>query len=336
MSKSTSTQEFYAEGMHCASCKLLIEERLHAVAGVEKVSADFSTGKIQIQTARPLEASELSAKVADAGYKIVAAQSDVVKIDKSAMEYIIAFAAALIFVGVLAALQLSGVIDLIGADSELNLGFVFLTGIIASLSTCMAVVGGLVLSLSSNYAKGKQVSPLITFHVSRVVSFFLLGGLIGLIGSAFTLSGAATLAINIVLFFAMLLIAIGLLDVLPQARKWQLRMPAGISKQVFRISQTASPVVLGALTFFLPCGFTQSMQLFALSRGSIGQGALTMFVFALGTLPVLALISFASIRFAQTKYAGFFYKWAGFVVIFFAIFNLLTALIAVGVIQAPV
>lgn len=53
-----------------------------------------------------------------------------------------------------------------------------------SLSTCMATVGGLLLSLSANYSKNNSAAlPHVSFHLSRLISFFIFGGLIGLIGS---------------------------------------------------------------------------------------------------------------------------------------------------------
>ncbi len=90
--------------------------------------------------------------------------------------------------------------------------------------------------------------------------------------------------------------------------------------------------MLGILTFFLPCGFTQSMQISALTTGSFLQGGLIMLIFALGTLPILALISFSSIKFSKSLRSGIFFKTAGFIVIFFAIFNFLSALTAAGLV----
>ena len=94
-----------------------------------------------------------------------------------------------------------------------------------------------------------------------------------------------------------------------------------------------TPILLGMSTFFLPCGFTQSMQVYALTTGDVLSGAMTMLVFSLGTLPVLALISFASVKLSKNLQSGLFFKTAGFIIIFFAIFNLLAALVAVGLIN---
>jgi sulfite exporter TauE/SafE len=93
------------------------------------------------------------------------------------------------------------------------------------------------------------------------------------------------------------------------------------------------PVLLGVATFFLPCGFTQSMQAFALTTGSFTTGAMTMLVFALGTLPMLALLSFSSFSINTKPWRGIFFKSAGLIVISLAIINLLGALAVAGIIE---
>jgi sulfite exporter TauE/SafE len=97
--------------------------------------------------------------------------------------------------------------------------------------------------------------------------------------------------------------------------------------------KTLAPFLLGVGTFFLPCGFTQAMQVAALSSGSFLSGLLIMTAFALGTLPMLALLSFGSASFAQSKYAPLFFKSAGVVVIGLGAFALLAGLAGLGVID---
>lgn len=112
-------------------------------------------------------------------------------------------------------------------------------------------------------------------------------------------------------------------------------MPKFISQKALAVSKmnhTITPLLVGVATFFLPCGFTQSMQIYALSTGSFWNGALTMLAFALGTLPVLAFISFSSLNIGKGRKAGIFFKTAGIIVIVFALFNLLNGLTAIGLI----
>jgi len=72
------------------------------------------------------------------------------------------------------------------------------------------------------------------------------------------------------------------------------------------------------------------MQIYTLSTGGFFTGGLTMLSFALGTLPVLALISFSSFSIKNSSKSGIFFKTAGLIVIMFAIFNLLNSLAVIG------
>lgn len=243
----------------------------------------------------------------------------------------IALAFAVLFV----VLQKIGLVDLVHAG-KVTYGTAFVIGVIASLSTCMAVVGGLVLSLSATYAKeGNTVTPHLMFHGGRITSFFLLGGVIGAIGSAFTLSTAATFVLSVLIGIVMLILGLNLLDVFPWAKKLQPSLPTFFTKHAYGVSKfnhTFTPLFVGVATFFLPCGFTQSMQLYTLTTGSFLRGGLTMLSFALGTLPVLALVSFSSCRIKSSSRSGVFFKSAGLVVIMFALFNLINSLVVLGVV----
>jgi len=87
---------------------------------------------------------------------------------------------------------------------------------------------------------------------------------------------------------------------------------------------------MGAMTFFLPCGFTQAMQLFAMSTGSPLTGALTMGIFALGTAPgLLGVGGLTSV--IRGGAARLFFKTAGAVVILLALFNVSNGLNLLGV-----
>jgi sulfite exporter TauE/SafE len=248
---------------------------------------------------------------------------------KIAIPVAIGFAVLFVF------FQKLGIVNLV-SGGKVTYGTAFVIGIIASLSTCMAVVGGLLLSMSATFAKeGDKIKPQLMFHGGRLASFFVLGGAIGAIGSAFTLNTTATFVLGIIIALVMVILGINLLDVFPWAKRLQPSVPKFIGKHAHGISNlnhTLTPLLVGIVTFFLPCGFTQSMQLYTLTTHGFLSGGLTMLSFALGTLPVLALISFSSFSIKNGKNAGIFFKSAGLVVILFAIFNLINSLVVVGVI----
>ena len=190
--------------------------------------------------------------------------------------------------------------------------------------------------MSATFAKeGDKIKPQLMFHGGRIVAFFVLGGTIGAIGSAFTLGTTGTFVLGLIIAVVMMILGVNLLDVFPRAKRLQPSMPKFIGKRAHSISNlnhTLTPLLVGVATFFLPCGFTQSMQLYTLTTGSFLKGGLTMLSFALGTLPVLALISFSSFSIQNSKKSGVFFKSAGLIVILFALFNLINALVVIGVI----
>jgi uncharacterized protein len=344
MKETTATNiqacEFYVEGIHCASCETLVEKKLSQNQNVKNLKVSLNTQTVRFEVGNSNINTEelritLSDYIKEYGYTLLTTKPINSKINKK--EILIGFLLASLFAGFFIYLQKLGIVNLLNAES-ISLHFVFIIGVIASLSSCMAVVGGLVLSLSSTYAKTSEnkTTPILAFHIARILGFFVLGGLIGLLGSAFTLTSIFSFILNLALFVVMIILGINLLDIFSFMKKFQLRIPKiGIISSVENNIHTNkyAPIILGLSTFFLPCGFTQSMQIYSLTTGNFLNGALTMLTFALGTLPVLALISFASIKLSDTLKSGIFFKTAGFIILFFAIINFIGALAAVGLIK---
>lgn len=256
--------------------------------------------------------------------------------EKKWSEFKIAIPVAVLFIVVFILLQKSGIINLIGGGN-VTYGTAFFIGVVASLSSCMAVVGGLVLSMSATFAKeGDKVKPQILFHLSRLITFFVLGGAIGALGSAFTLNTTSTFILYFITAMVMIILGINLLDIFHFTKRFQIKMPKFFLKHALGFTEfnhTLIPVLVGIATFFLPCGFTQSMQIFTLSAGNFIKGGLTMFVFALGTFPVLALLSFSSFSIQKNSKAGIFFKTAGLIVILFGLFNLINSLVIIDIIK---
>jgi len=90
-----------------------------------------------------------------------------------------------------------------------------------------------------------------------------------------------------------------------------------------------SAFLLGAATFFLPCGFTQGLQLYVLAKASAMTGALTMFAFSMGTLPALLSLSALS-SFAGGGFQRYFLKFAGAAVVLLGLFNFQSGLTLAG------
>ncbi len=337
MTTQTQKYTFHLHGMHCNACVLMTESELADLPNITQVKSSLKNHSVEVigdfgdKTVEQI-AEELTIPLKSHGYTVSVKKQEV---EKNWSDFKIAIPIALGFAVMFVLLQKLGLVNLVGGGN-VTYGTAFVIGIIASLSTCMAVVGGLVLSMSATFAKeGDKIKPQLMFHGGRIVSFFVLGGVIGAIGSAFTLGTSATFILSLVIGIVMLILGINLLDTFPWAKKLQPSMPKFLSRYAFgvlKFNHTFTPLLVGVATFFLPCGFTQSMQLYTLSTGSFLKGGLTMLSFALGTLPVLALVSFSSFSIKNSSKSGIFFKSAGLVVIMFALFNLINSLVVIGVI----
>ncbi len=333
------TYTLHVSGMHCASCPMLIEGELSDLPYITHAKASLKyhhvevTGDFGEQTLEQI-AEQLTLVTKPHGYSL---SSQKQKHNAKWHEFRIAIPIAVGFIAFFIILQKLGLVNLV-TTSEVSYGTAFVIGMIASVSTCMAVVGGLVLSMSANYAKeGDKVRPQMLFHIGRLVSFFVLGGVIGALGTVFKIGVTGSLVLSLIVATVLLILGINLLDVFPWAKKLQPTLPRFIGNHVHglkRINHTLTPILLGVATFFLPCGFTQSMQIYTLTTGSFMSGALTMFVYALGTLPVLAILSFSSLTIHTKARSGIFFKTAGLVVVFFGLFNLHYGLVAAGIIPS--
>lgn len=325
----------YAHGMHCNACVVLTESELKEHKNVASVKANLKTRSVEISGDfgdTPLEeiAQELSGLLSQ---HTLSTKTEEKRTDWK--EFQIAIPIAIGFAAAFILLQKLGIVNLISA-SNVTYGTAFVVGIIASLSTCMAVVGGLVLSMSATFAReGDKVRPQVLFHVGRIASFFILGGVVGVLGAVFSLGVTGTFVLSLTIGFVMLILGINLLDIFHFTKRLQPSMPKFLARHalgVTKLNHTLTPALIGIVTFFLPCGFTQSMQVFTLSTGSFMRGGFTMLAFALGTLPVLALISFSSFSIQNSSKSGIFFKSAGLIVILFALFNLINSFVAMGII----
>lgn len=222
-----------------------------------------------------------------------------------------------------------------GGTSDTALVTAFMVGLVASVSTCLAVVGGLLLSVSATYARsGAGKKPQVLFHLGRLGGFAVFGGALGALGDVFSIGFGGATILGGVVAVVMLILGLHLMELTPKVRAITLpaSMGGAVSRMAGRVGGVA-PSALGVSTFFLPCGFTQSMQVLALSSGSMLTGSLIMTVFALGTFPVLALISFGSLDLAKSRFRGVFFKVAGLIVITFALFTLQNTLVYFGIIN---
>jgi sulfite exporter TauE/SafE/copper chaperone CopZ len=325
----------HVSGTHCGSCKILIEDILSDQDIVKNIQVNLKKEIVTIETDSnhsPQEISEiLTEKIKSHGYTL--SVEKVIKAKQSDDIIWKAVPIGLVFLVLFFILQKSGILNL-GIGGKTTPTTSFIIGLIASVSSCLAIVGGLVLSLSAKVMRDGEQStkkPFILFHLGRVLGFALLGGLLGLIGKAIGINFIFSAILGLIASTVMIFLGLNLVGVF---KKNNITLPSNLFAYFRKIEHTTiAPILIGIGTFFLPCGFTQSMQVAALSSGSFISGMGLMLAFALGTLPMLALLSFSSVSFAHSKHAPLFFTSAGVVVIGLGIFALLAGLAGVGIIS---
>lgn len=331
---NTKTYTFHVSGTHCPSCKIFIEDRLNEQIGIYRTHVDVKKEIVTIETTLDENqhklAEILTEKIKHNGYSLSVEKKKKEGKDIGGMWQALPIGLALLAVFFL--IQKSGVLNF-GLGGTVTPITSFIIGLVASVSSCLAVVGGLVLSLSATVSQDKisDVKPMMLFHGGRLISFAVLGGVLGALGSVIGISFTFTALLGIVASIVMIILGLNLIGVFEKQR-------FALPSEVFSFFRTAehktmAPFLLGAGTFFLPCGFTQAMQVAALSSGSFISGLLIMGAFALGTMPMLALLSFGSVSFAQSTHAPLFFKSAGVLVIGLGAFALLAGLAGLGVIN---
>ncbi len=328
------------KGMHCKSCELLIEDELKKIEGVQKVDVSHKTGLATIyHSSKTMSQNEIDTAIRNAGYDtgLEKKKGFISSNIKDYLDLVYAFFIAGLLFLILKELGLFN-ISITGQKGYGSYPVVFMVGLTAGVSTCMALVGGLTLGISSRFKQNNELVgrwnmliPHTFFNIGRIIGFFLLGGLIGALGSVFEISNSITGFITVGVGLFMIFLGVQLTQIIPKLSDISFTLPKGIARSLGitdggqKQYSHLGTMILGALTFFLPCGFTQAIQLYAVSTGSFIRGGLTMAVFALGTMPGLLGIGSLS-AFVKGSFSGLFFKVTGIIVIFLAIFNITNGL----------
>ena len=333
---------YYVKGMHCASCEVLIEKKLLGIKGVKSIEASTRNNQVLIEfDGKPISVGELNNIFKEENYtfsdKPTVGTKDVSKND----DWTIIIGAALFFIIGFILLNKSGLAGAISVDSKSSLPMFFVLGLLAGVSSCAALVGGLVLSMSKQWnelysgknLKSKKAQPHIMFNLGRIVSYAVFGFILGAIGSKIQISFTFTTVLIIIVSIVMVFLGLQMLGV-KKLRRFQITMPKFVTRYAADESNFKGkymPFIMGAFTFFLPCGFTITAQGLALLSGNPIQGSLIMLFFALGTVPTLFAIGLSSVKLSsRPHWSSRFSKIAGILVLFFALFNFNSQLNAMG------
>ena len=322
---------YYVEGMRCPSCETIIETRIGQIPGIKSVNASTASGTVTIETnGAVLSVDEMNRIFKKNGYVFFENANH--KKNKNGNNIIGAVFISGAIITAFLLLNRLGISRLVVLNSSSSLVGLFLFGLIAGFSTCAALVGGIVLSLSAGSKRNSSENNTITgsfnsqllFNLGRILSYAAFGFALGLIGRGLQLSPALGAGAVILVSLIMVIVGLNMLGF-----KWFSRLIPRMPKRFSRLTSKEGrpdgqllPLIIGALTIILPCGFTITAQGLALLSGDPLKGLMIMLVFVLGTTPGLLIIGFAGEKLSNSQYAGKFSIIAGSLILFFALFNI--------------
>jgi len=272
--------------MTCAHCEKRIRNAVKELEGVISADVSFPRKKAEVVfDADRLTENDIRAAIEEQGYAVKSVGEPGRRHPVGKVLPIFLIVLALYFIA-----KYTVGFDFINLipkiDQSISLAALFVTGLLTSVH-CIAMCGGINLSQSVGAAddsRGSLKRPLL-YNLGRVISYTVIGGMVGGIGSVLFVSAAVKGAIMLVAAVFMILMGLSMLGWLP----WWLvpRLPAKLSSRAGKAKQGKGPFIVGLLNGLLPCGPLQAMQLYALSTGSVLLGAISMLLFSLGTVPLM-------------------------------------------------
>ncbi|MFV0413211.1 MAG: sulfite exporter TauE/SafE family protein [Oscillospiraceae bacterium] len=287
-------KKLHIGGMTCVNCQNKIEKKLRKTAGVKSARVSYSLGTAEVTyDGGRITPAEIANVVQGLGYKVLSgAQPGSPGIRRIA-------GLLLVIVAGYAVLQQTGVLNLFVpsqlAGANMGYGMLFVIGLLTSVH-CVAMCGGINLSQCIPQAAQTEAKagffatfrPAFLYNAGRVVSYTAVGFVVGGLGAAITFSNLAQGLLKLAAGVFMVIMGLSMLNIFPWLRRLVPRMPKAIANKIGQKTAAATgPFLVGLLNGLMPCGPLQAMQIYALSTGSPFAGALSMFVFSMGTVPLM-------------------------------------------------
>ena len=305
-------------GMSCVNCQNRIEKELNDTKGVLQIKVSYGTGIADIvYDGDAITQDKIFDVIKKTGYEVLDENS-------GQKQDVVRNIALLIIIAVLyIILQQSGILNLLVpgklADTKMGYGMLFVIGLITSVH-CIAMCGGINLTQcipknnvndivdnnvdnsitdnSINNVKSESrfsyLKPAVLYNLGRVISYTAIGFILGLVGMFIVGNSGTGISVlfqgilKIIAGIFMVIMGINMLDIFPALRRFSLRVPRFIGVKINKKkSDSKQPIVIGTLNGLMPCGPLQSMQIVAFGSGNPVAGAFAMFMFSLGTVPLM-------------------------------------------------
>jgi len=280
--------------MTCISCQNKIENKLRNTAGIKSAKVSYSDGTANIDYDSDIIAlKDIEVIIQKLDYTIL---KDRVK-ETTGTNRVLGL--LIIIASLYMILQQFGILNLLVpsqlADANMSYGMLFVIGLLTSVH-CVAMCGGINLSQciphdetakeNSNFLS--TLKPTFLYNLGRVISYTIVGFIVGGLGSIITFSNTVQGILKLIAGIFMVIMGANMLNIFPWLRKLNPRLPSVFTRLIDKKkASSTSPLFVGLLNGLMPCGPLQAMQIYALSTGNPFAGAYSMFLFSLGTVPLM-------------------------------------------------
>lgn len=309
MASNDTMKTLYIHNMTCVNCENRIERALHNIPGVNRVKASYSAGTVNLTyNSNEIQLADIIQIIEGKDYHVVIEKTGTntdtktrIETDentKDTTDYTNIVIGAIILITLYIIFKRFGFTNRIYAfpmaRAGMGYGMLFVIGLLTSVH-CIAMCGGICLSqcaktavdAGDNKTNFSVTSTSLMYNIGRVLSYTVIGGLVGALGSVVSFTGIMTGIVQLLAGLFMIIMGLNMLNLFPWLRKLNPRMPKIFTKGIYTRSRNTSPFYIGILNGLMPCGPLQAMQLYALSTGSPIKGAISMFLFSIGTVPLM-------------------------------------------------
>ncbi len=282
-------------GMSCSGCELKIENKLRKLEGVKSVKASYVKSNLNIEYDKDsVNLDKINDTIESIGYEICMENKNNMSLLQFIGFFIIIIAIYVIINNTIGFKVIPKI------EGSMGYGLLFIVGMMTSIH-CVAMCGGINLSQCLNYKKDLEnkkniynIIPSLQYNSGRIISYTIIGAIVGAIGSAISFGGTAKGLIAILSGIFMIIMGFNMMNIFPSLKKIVPKMPKIFASKIYSKKRNIGPFVIGLLNGLMPCGPLQSMQIYALGTGSAIKGALSMLSFSLGTFLLMFLFGVVS------------------------------------------
>lgn len=336
MSSNLIQTTLYISNMTCAHCESTIEHALTDMAGIADVKASYSLGTVNVTyDPNEIELERIEELIEEQDYYVKKENSpseedgEERSTKAEALTNIISI--GIIIFTIYMIIKRFGLTNLFNyfpvAKEGMGYSMLFVIGLFTSVH-CVAMCGGICITQcatkgddpTTNKGKFATIRPSLLYNLGRVISYTIMGGIVGALGSVVSFSGTMKGIVQILAGTFMVIMGLNMLNVFPWLRKLNPRMPKIFAKKIYKQrTRSNSPLFIGLLNGLMPCGPLQAMQLYALSTGDPLKGAVSMFLFSVGTFPLMFAFGALS-SLLNKKFTGKMMKASAVLVLILGVF----------------